>query len=216
MGRPFEGDGERIKVRLDPGERRLLARLLDEVAELLDDGRAPATDPLAVLVGFDLQLPDDERAGGSDRDRFDPDRFDPDRPAPGPDRTQDEERDPALARLLPTAHRDDAELAAEFRRLTETGLRSRKRGNLALASAALQRRGHVVLNRSEASALLKGLTDTRLVLGERLGLHTDEDADAVQDLLRHRPDTDDPWVSAALLYDVLTWWQESLVGALSR
>jgi hypothetical protein len=192
MGRPFDADGTRIRVRLDPQERQLLARLLDEVAQLLDDGRPRSSDPLAALVGFDLRFPD-----GAAEDE------DP------------EDTDPALARLLPVAHRDDPELAAEFRRLTESGLRDRKRSGLALASAALQRKGHVVLSQEEASALLKGLTDTRLVLGERLGLKTDEDADMIADLPRVGGE-DDPWVSVVLLYDVLTWWQESLVTALSR
>jgi hypothetical protein len=229
MGRLFESDGTRIRVRLDSQERQLLARLLDEVGELLDDGRSLSGDPLAELVGFDLQLPDDVHAGDDTAHAGGPC---PDRPGPGvgPPRADGEpdaaagpdgellgpDGDPALARLLPQAHREDPELAAEFRRLTEVGLRSRKRSNLALASAALQRKGHVVLSREEASALLKGLTDTRLVLGERLGLRTDEDADAVVEVLRHRVGSDDPRASVALLYDVLTWWQESLVSALSR
>lgn len=254
MGRPFESDGTRIRVRLDSQERQLLARLLDEVAELLDDGRRPGGDPLAEMVGFDLQLPADlhldgdvapasARSGGPYPDRgdpgADPSRADGERDArlddcadPGcagpdsdldtdldddPDPDPDADGDPALARLLPSGHRDDPELAAEFRRLTETGLRARKRSGLALASAALQRRGQVVLTPDEAAALLKGLTDTRLVLGERLGLRTDEDADLIAEALRHRGrGDDDPWVSAALLYDVLTWWQDGLVSALSR
>ena len=35
-------------------------------------------------------------------------------------------RDPALERLLPTAHRGDEQVASEFRRLTEHDLRDRK------------------------------------------------------------------------------------------
>jgi Domain of unknown function (DUF2017) len=207
MGRPFDADGTRIRVRLDPQERQLLARLLDEVAQLLDDGRPRSSDPLATLVGFDLRFPDGAAEGEGDGDG--------EGRAEGEDDEDPEDTDPALARLLPVAHRDDPELAAEFRRLTESGLRDRKRSGLALASAALQRKGHVVLSREEASALLKGLTDTRLVLGERLGLKTDEDADMIADLPRTGGE-DDPWVSVVLLYDVLTWWQESLVTALSR
>lgn len=254
MGRPFESDGTRIRVRLDSQERQLLARLFDEVAELLDDGRRPGGDPLAELVGFDLQLPDDAnparddaargsaRPGGPYPDRLDPgadpfradgelegdlcaDRGEADFDAAPDDFDADQDTgntavapddDPALARLLPSGHRDDPELATEFRRLTETGLRARKRSNLSLASAALQRKGQVELSREEAAALLKGLTDTRLVLGERLGLRTDEDAGMIAEVLRRRGSSDDPWVSAALLYDVLTWWQESLISALSR
>lgn len=204
MGRPFEADGTCIRVKLNSQERELLSRLLDDVGELLDDGSQQADrDPLATLVGFDLQLPGADTGAdtGGDAEVEAGDGADAD--------------DPALARLLPEAHRDDPELAAEFRRLTESGLRARKRSNLGLASAALQRRGHVVLTRGEAGALVKGLTDIRLVLGERIGLRTDEDADLIQQVLRHRGEQDDPWVAAALLYDVLTWWQEVLVVALT-
>lgn len=235
MRRPFESDNTRIRVRLDSQERQLLARLLDEVAELLDDGRRPSGDPLADLVGFDLQLPDDVRpsrfdmggvpsrrsahpSGGSSPGRLGAGSGAGHSRADGPDDRRDHRDhpdDPALTRLLPQAHRDDPELAAEFRRLTETGLRARKRSNLALASAALQREGNVMLDRQEAAALLKGLTDTRLVLGERLGLRSDEDTERIAGILRRQGDSDDPWVSAALLYDVLTWWQEALVEALA-
>src|SRR5690606_41840656 len=45
--------------------------------------------------------------------------------------------DPALRRLLPPAHRTVPEQAADFRRLTEHTLRSRKAANLSTAIAAL-------------------------------------------------------------------------------
>ena len=45
-------------------------------------------------------------------------------------------RDPALERLLPTAHRGDEQVASEFRRLTEHDLRDRKAANLAAAIGA--------------------------------------------------------------------------------
>ncbi len=230
MGRPFEADGPGVQVRLGAQERRLIARLLDEVDELLDDGTPSADeDPLVALVGFDLRLPDDLSDDLPD-DLSDDGPHDVPDDLPGPSRgappSQDRghrspadrtgREDPALARLLPDGHRADPHLAKEFRRLTESGLRARKRRNLALASAALQRRGHLVLTAEEAGALLKGLTDLRLVLGERLGLRTDEDADLVAEALRAGADSDDPWVSAAVLYDVLTWWQEALVAALVR
>ena len=50
----------------------------------------------------------------------------------------DAERDPALDRLLPTANRQDDEVAAEFRRLTETGLRQRKAAALETAADLLR------------------------------------------------------------------------------
>ena len=48
-------------------------------------------------------------------------------------------RDPALERIFPTANRQDDQMAAEFRRLTEDGLRTRKAANLTTAIAALSR-----------------------------------------------------------------------------
>jgi hypothetical protein len=122
--------------------------------------------------------------------------------------------DPAVARLLPAGHRDDDELAAGFRRMTEDGLRARKRAGLELASAALGRPEPVLLDGDEAAALLKGMTDVRLVLAERLGLRSDEDAERMHAVLLSTSDFDDPRVAAAALYDALTWWQESLVTTL--
>jgi hypothetical protein len=124
-------------------------------------------------------------------------------------------RDPALDRLLPSAHRDDPELAAEFRRLTEHGLREGKAANLATAIEALLDfdGDKVKLDLEQAQALVIALTDVRLLLGERLGLRTDEDADALQDRLEAAAD-DDPQLHMAAYYDFMTWLQESLTQAL--
>ena len=122
--------------------------------------------------------------------------------------------DPAVARLLPEGNRDDPELAAGYRRLSEHGLRDRKRAGLGLAATALARREPVVLDADEALALLKALTDVRLVLAERLGVRTDADAEALHAALDQAADLADPRTAAAALYDALTWWQESLVSAL--
>lgn len=192
MGRPFRAERGRVRVELDSSECELIAHLLEQVAELLDGGdQEQPADALAESLGLD---PQDfrELAGVA-----------PDVPD-----------DPALARLLPQAHRNDPALAAEFRRLTEHGLRGRKRAALATAQQALLREPPVLLAPQEAQALVKGLTDVRLVLGERLGLRNDDDADLIQEVARTGGDQDNPWVATALLYDVLTWWQESLVSAL--
>ena len=58
------------------------------------------------------------------------------------------------------------------------------------------------------------LTDVRLVLGERLGLRTDEDADGARGRGSGELDEDDPQVFMVAIYDFLTWLQESLVHAL--
>ncbi len=58
------------------------------------------------------------------------------------------------------------------------------------------------------------LTDVRLLLGERLGLRTDDDAEELAQRLRATPTQDDPAMLLAAYYDFLTWLQESLTQAL--
>jgi len=196
MGRPFRRTRAGVKVALHAQERALLARLLDDVEGLLADdaverGAAPGeqADPqqpsdLDVLAGLEASLS-----------------------TPPP-------TDPAVARLLPIGNRDDPDLAAGYRRLTEDGLRERKRAGLERASAALTRPDPVVLDPAETQALLKGMTDVRLVLAERLGLRTDADAEQLHADLARVDDLVDPRMAAAALYDALTWWQEALISTV--
>jgi hypothetical protein len=87
-----------IRAGLDQDQRGLLDHVLGEVHDLLDDGR-------------DGSGPDE----------------DPLFRMVGIGTAVEPPADPALARLLPDAHRDDGPAAAEFRRYTEGGLRERKR-----------------------------------------------------------------------------------------
>ena len=89
-------------ARLDDDEREVIAALVADVAELL--GRRPArgAGPDGPCVAGDGST----RACGSE-------------PLAPP-------TDPAVRRLLPDASRDDPEVAAEFRRLTEDDLRAGK------------------------------------------------------------------------------------------
>lgn len=126
--------------------------------------------------------------------------------------------DPALARLLPDAHRDDAQASSEFRRYTEVGIRERKRVGLETARLTLGRDGPLVLDDDEARAWVVALTDVRLVLAERIGLRTDDDHERLE---REIAQADDPTSEQAegltvmlSLYDFLTWLQETLVEAL--
>lgn len=125
--------------------------------------------------------------------------------------------DPALARLLPDAHRDDAEASAEFRRLTVEDLVDRKRGNARAIVAALdtaegqpaRRRAFVAvgeltvrLDDSGALAWMRGLADMRLALAARLGIDGATLAD-------HDP-------ALYGVYDWLALVQEGLVRAVDR
>ena len=124
-------------------------------------------------------------------------------------------QDPALLRLLPHGSRDDEEAAGDFRRYTERGLRARKRDALGTARQTLERPGPLALTPPEATAWLTALTDVRLVIAERLGLRTDEDAEELHAVVA-AGDEDDPRTWMAAVYDFLTWLQETLVSVLTQ
>jgi len=117
--------------------------------------------------------------------------------------------DPALARLFPDGYSDDPEASADFRRYTEPGLRSAKLQALQTALATVGEPGErVTLSAEQAEAWLRALNDTRLVLGERLGI-TDEIEEVIASL-----GEDDPRLALFWVYDRLTYLQETLVQAL--
>ncbi|WP_420114427.1 DUF2017 domain-containing protein [Pseudactinotalea sp.] len=127
--------------------------------------------------------------------------------------------DPALARLLPNASEDDG-VASEFRRLTEGDLRAQKVERLRMVWGALLAPGErLEVMPERALDWAAALTDVRLVLSERLGIETDDDAEAVyQTATRRRRAGDEDEVRAALasLYMALTWLQESLMSVMLK
>jgi hypothetical protein len=174
-----------------------------------------------------------------------------------------------VRRLLPDASRDDDAVSAEFRRLTEADLRAEKVGRLRDVWALLlepagppgsadpppaprsRRRSRpaprtavdddddLVLAREDAPAFAAALTDIRLVLAERLGIETEEDADRLYATLEaqaaaeeeaesraaHGRAADDDRPAREILeqevraylgsvYTALSWLQESLMAVL--
>ncbi len=118
--------------------------------------------------------------------------------------------DPVLARLLPDGYRDDPDAAREFRKFTESGLRS---GKVAAAQTLLDTLppggGRVSLSCDQAEAWLRSLNDVRLALGVRLGVTEDFDG------LSEDVEPDDPRSAYIAVYQWLAYIQESLVSALS-
>ena len=118
--------------------------------------------------------------------------------------------DPVLARLLPDAYREDPEAAREFRRFTESGLRSAK---VAAARTLLDTLppggGKVRLSAEQAEQWLRTLNDVRLALGVRLGVTDDFDA------LSDSVPPGDPRYAYVQIYQWLAYVQGSLVAALS-
>lgn len=216
MARSFRRRGRGPKIRyaakLDDIERSVIVGLMEQVLELLDppvteSARSGPDDAFDQIVagmgglgqGVSLRAEDQVDWPAADAVPADARSFG--------------DRDPALQRLLPQGNRQDDQVAAEFRRLTEGGLRQRKAGNLTRAIASLRREGPVELDATAAHGFVMALTDVRLVLGERLGLRADSDVERLEHLASSLSD-DDPVVYAFAVYDFLTWLQESLASAL--
>ncbi|MEO5983424.1 MAG: DUF2017 domain-containing protein [Pedococcus sp.] len=207
MARGFKKRHGAYVAKLDAVERGLVVGLMEQVRELVEpapvaqspEGGGDEFDRIVAGlggIGMGISLAADDQvhelSGGA--------------PAP---------RDPALDRIFPTANREDDQVAAEFRQLTEQGLRARKTANLDAAIAALARLEDqkVTLDQAQAVALVIALTDVRLVLGERLGLKQDEDIELIEEQVASLEE-DDPAVYALAVYDFLTWLQETLAHAL--
>ena len=114
--------------------------------------------------------------------------------------------DPVLARLLPDGHRDDPEIAADYREMTESALRGGKADDLAVVRATLPAEGgEVRLDADQAAAWLRSTNDLRLALGTRLDIG--EDTEPPDEI------TDEADQQLAVYY-WLTAMQGSLVDAL--
>ena len=114
--------------------------------------------------------------------------------------------DPVMERLLPPGHASDAEIAADYRELTESGLRDGKADDLATVRATLPPEGGPVrLDAEQARAWLRTTNDLRLALGTRLGVTAETEPPE---------DPADEEASQLAVYYWLTAVQGSLVDAL--
>ncbi len=174
-----------IVAHLDAVEADMLRHLLAQLLQLLADNDGDAgddgpRDPLEELVGL--------HPGGSTE-----------RP-----------QDAALARLLPDAYPKDDAASAEFRRYTESDLRSGKRAAAQAVLDTLPRSGgRVHLDESAAAGWLAATNDLRLALGTRLDIRRD-DIDELEDI-----PADDPRAPMAEVYRWLGGVEERLVHALA-
>ncbi len=115
--------------------------------------------------------------------------------------------DPVVARLLPDGHRSDPGIAADYRDLTESALRSDKADDLATVRATLpDGGGELRLDGDQAAAWLRTSNDLRLALGTRLDIT--EDTDPPDDVASEEE-------QQLAVYFWLTGLQGSLVDALA-
>lgn len=184
--RLFERHGALIETDLDAGEVDLLVTLAASLIDLLGGAEdAPgADDPLAWLA-----------SGQEAFERLDRD-------------------DPAVVRLFPDAYAHDPDASAEFRRFRGDDARRAKvnAAQRVLADLDATKRGALLLRIAPegVQAWITTLNNLRLVLAARLGIETDADWDALDELVR-----DDPREYQVAVYEWLGAVLESLLEALS-
>ena len=220
--RAFRRVPEGLACGLDDWERELLARLALEVRALLQ-ADAPPVEGTGESETSSSSRPDPVRPGESERDRevLEALDFDLDPPtnhvhAGRPD------ADPVIAVLLPHASEDPI-TSMEVSSLTRARLRGDKVDRLVRLAAELRAPsgpGETVLVASgQESDWLGAINDIRLVLAQRLGIESAQDAEhvhavAFQEAPEEETDREQWYRGTALVYDMITWWQESLISAL--
>jgi hypothetical protein len=117
--------------------------------------------------------------------------------------------DEVLLRLLPNAYADGVD-AAEFRRYTESVLRTKKQAHAMSIRTMLMSSedGSIELNHELANAWLGGINDIRLALGVRLNVLKNSHEEL--ELLA----PDDPMRGVYGVYSWLGWLQGNLLQAL--
>ena len=151
-----------------------------------------------------------------------PGRRDP--PAPADPPAASAALAPFVEALLPDAS-EDPDIAVEVAAMTRGRLRALKSERARRVMAELIEptgaHGAVRVSAGTEQDWLGALNDLRLVLAQRLGIESAEAAEDVHAIAREAPPPHESdefrWRrGAALSYDMLTWWQESLLRVLLR
>ena len=220
--RAFRRVPEGLACGLDDWERELIARLALEVRALLH-ADAPSTEGAGESETSSPSRPDPVRPGESERDREVLEALDLDLDPPTNHvHAGRPNADPVIAVLLPQASEDPL-TAMEVSSLTRARLRGDKADRLERLAVELRAPSGpeetVLVAPGQESDWLGAINDIRLVLAQRLGIESAQDAERVHAAaFREVPEEEtsrEQWYrGTALVYDMITWWQESLVSAL--
>ena len=220
--RAFRRVPEGLACGLDDWERELIARLALEVRALLH-ADAPSTEGAGESETSSPSRPDPVRPGESERDREALEALDLDLDPPTNHvHAGRPNADPVIAVLLPQASEDPL-TAMEVSSLTRARLRGDKADRLERLAVELRAPSGpeetVLVAPGQESDWLGAINDIRLVLAQRLGIESAQDAERVHAAaFREVPEEEtsrEQWYrGTALVYDMITWWQESLVSAL--
>ena len=186
-----------IGLRLVERERSILRALLGDLREIVGE----EADPPGLT---ELDEPDDDAAEAhadeveavADDDGAD---ADPDDVEAG-----DVLTDPVLIRLYPDARPDDPAWSARFRDMIRGDLDDARRENLAVVEDTLDARS---IDDDQAEAWLHVLNDLRLVMGTRLDITEEREAEPF--------DPEDPDAAALVVYAYTGWLEGQFVDVLA-
>ena len=195
---PFTRDGAYYSARIDRRSLLLLRQLVSEILVVLDD--PSDTEGMSIMVSAST----------------------------GPEDKRDAPVERSLEFLLPPMSAD-AQTAQSLRALTEDIVRSDKSRRLRvfwrILDGAVPVRGRPWASDSDEADLrvrtadawqcLGALNDIRLGLAGELGMATASDAEAVEALAMSEP-TGEHTQSVAIIYMLVTWWQDSLLTAMQE
>jgi uncharacterized protein DUF2017 len=222
----FRATSAGVTARFARPEAAMIRELVGQVAELIggpeaDDTAGPAGAAWPGAAGWSDDASGTSEPHGQDgTDGADQDATssDADLRVPGADElarmvglsdAAEPPDDPILARLLPDAYQDDPDAAADFRRFTESGLRSAKVADARTVLATMPPGGgRVRLSVEQAEIWVRALNDVRLALGVRLGVTDDFDG------LSEDLGPADPRYAFFQVYQWLSYVQETLITAL--
>ncbi|WP_022871310.1 DUF2017 family protein [Yaniella halotolerans] len=220
MALAFKSTLRGYSAYLEKPERQILRSLFSDVLTLLD-GVSPADDPL-----------EEDKPKFFDRFRSRQDAAQlPEAPATENDSPTDaafwdlvgsltdddvqvDLSDPAVQRLLPDARSGEGaeEGSAQFRDLAQEDIRQKKIADLQRAYALVQTPS-LMLSQKEAEAFGRALNQVRLVLSSRLEIEHEDDAERIHEIDSVDQATDVERYMA-LLYNFVSWLQETLMQAL--
>jgi hypothetical protein len=174
-----------IGLRLVERERSILRALLGDLREIV--GEEPDPPGLSALDD------DDDPAAAADPDAVGADA--------GP---EDVVTDPVMTRLYPDARPDDPAWSARFRDMIRGDLDDARRENLAVVTDTLDARS---IDDDQAEAWLHVLNDLRLVMGTRLDITEEREAEPF--------DPEDPDAAALIVYAYTGWLEGQFVDVLA-
>jgi Domain of unknown function (DUF2017) len=193
-----------IALRLVERERTILRAMLGDLRDIVGtepdppglSAFDPGDDADADPAGATDPAPDDAEPAASG-----PPAVNAEPAASGPPAV---DADPVRTRLYPDARPDDPAWSARFRDMIRGDLDDARRANLAVVTETLDAGS---IDDSQADAWLHVLNDLRLVMGTRLDITEEDEAEPF--------DPEDPQAAARIVYAYAGWLEGQFVDVLA-